>query len=106
MSQTTGEPGRDPDKDEWLQQFKGLPESYEPEDLTNDRPQVDRVMKKRTYGLSIEGQIEGIGDFAEGVRDRLDSRDRRRTGSSIGILLVYGVLIITFLGVLASYIPF
>jgi hypothetical protein len=97
MSQTSGEPGHDPEKDEWLKQFTGIPDSYEPEDLKTDRPYFDHIMQKRADGLTIEGQIEALGDAAANIKERYGpNHDHSR---SFGRSLIYGLLVLLVLGV-------
>jgi hypothetical protein len=92
MSQTSGASGHDPEKDEWLKQFSGIPDSYDPDDLTTDRPYFDHIMQKRADGLTIEGQIEALGDAAAGIKEKYGhDRDERPRGLLRRIF--YGLLV-------------
>jgi hypothetical protein len=106
MSQTSGEPGHDPEKDEWLKQFSGIPESYDPEDLRNDRPYFDDLMKERPGAGFIEGQLESLGDAAADIKERYgrDHPPHRRPPIS---RIAYVVLVVLALWVaMVHYLPF
>ena len=106
MSQTSGASGNDPEKDEWLKQFSGIPESYAPEDLTNDRPYFDSVMQKRADGLSIEGQIEGLGDAAAGLKAKFGHDPDDRPVRSLARRAFYGAIVVGVFCVLVSRLVF
>lgn len=76
MSQTTGQAGNDPEKDQWLKQFSGLPDDFETDELTTDRPYMDPVRPKRGDGVTFEGQINSLGEAAVSVAEDWDQKGK------------------------------
>lgn len=106
MSQTTNDPGHDPEKDEWLKQFSGIPESYDPEDLRNDRPYFDDLMKERPSAGFIEGQLETLGEAAAEMKDRY-GRDHPPHRRSVAKRITYGLVVaVTIWVAMVHYLPF
>lgn len=119
MSQTSRQGGNDPERDEWLKQFTGLPESSTDDELFNDRLVVERFEKRRADPMTIEGGINAIGEVASEMKSRSQSRqdsdsndqnhdnaEREPFSSRLFIIAGFGLTTIALVGMVVALVSY
>jgi hypothetical protein len=107
---TPGQSGKDPEREAWLKQFKGLPEGSAEDELFTDRVAREPVAKRRADAVTIEGEIEAVGEFARGVKQKLvddrevDTDRHKHTKPILAVMVVLPVLIAIMLLVIFTFI--
>jgi hypothetical protein len=98
MSQTSGQPGHDPEKEEWLKQFTGLPSSETPAELHIERPEYQPLAVPRSNNVNIYDQRPTTNDHvfpdASGELPTATSATRNLRWFFFGLLAVVAVVLV------------
>jgi hypothetical protein len=78
MSQTSGEPGQDPEREAWLKQFQGLPGDERPGELNIERPEYQPFAAPRSDNVNIYDARPATNDHV--FHDPKTQLDTGRTG--------------------------